>query len=78
MSLCKYKDIFGKPGEGVHSYRFMDFAIVDILGTIVGAYLISKFTDYSFVKVLIVLFITGIILHRLFNVQTTVDKIIFN
>ena len=76
MSILE--DIFGKVGEGVHSYRFMDFAIVDILGTIVGAYLISKFTDYSFVTVLIVLFITGIILHRLFNVRTTVDKIIFN
>ena len=28
---CKYADILGKPGEGVHSKRFYGFALNDIL-----------------------------------------------
>lgn len=27
--FSEYSDIFGKPNEGVHSYRFLDTAIVD-------------------------------------------------
>lgn len=30
MSLCEYKDIFGIPNEGVHSYRLFNIAIVDV------------------------------------------------
>ena len=70
-------DIFGKPGEGVHSYRLFNLAIVDIICTIVGAYLISGFINKSFLTTLIILFLIGIILHRIFNVKTTIDKILF-
>ena len=70
-------DIFGKPGEGVHSYRLFNLAIVDIIFTIVGAYLISGFINKSFLTTLIILFLIGIILHRIFNVKTTIDKILF-
>ena len=28
---CKYKDIFGKVGSGIHSYRIANIAIVDVL-----------------------------------------------
>ena len=41
MSLCKYKDIFGKVGEGAHSVRFFNFAVVDTLLTLVLAYIIN-------------------------------------
>jgi hypothetical protein len=78
MSLCQYKDMFGKPGEGVHSYRIANIAIVDVLLTIIGAYIINLFIPYfSFTYILVLLFILGIVLHRLFCVRTTVDKILF-
>jgi hypothetical protein len=77
MSLCKYKDALGKPGEGIHSYRFMGVAIADVIMTIIGALIISFFIKKSFLLVLIVLFILGIILHRLFCVRTTIDKLLF-
>ena len=35
--FCKHKDIFGKPNEGVHKYKIMNIAIVDVLGTILIA-----------------------------------------
>ena len=77
MSLCQYKDIFGKVGEGVHSLRFMSLAIVDVLVTILGSYLLSLIFRWNFWITLIVIFILGIILHRLFCVRTTLDKLIF-
>lgn len=49
--LCQYRHIFGKEKEGLHSYRFMDIAIVDVLLTFIGALLIA----YWF-KVNIILF----------------------
>jgi|TARA_B110000495_G_scaffold190043_1_gene191819 hypothetical protein len=77
--LCKYKNIFGEIGKGVHSYRIYDIAIVDVIFTIVGAYLLKLFVfpKRSFLKLTIILFLLGIILHRLFCVRTTIDKMIF-
>ena len=76
--LCKYKDIFGKVGEGVHSYRISNIAIVDVLFTILGAFIIHLFLPkYRFTTILIVLFISGIVLHRMFCVRTTIDKLLF-
>ena len=77
MDLCKYKDALGEPGKGVHSYRFMGVAIADVIMTFIGALLISFLIKKSFLLVLIILFILGIILHRLFCVRTTIDKLLF-
>ena len=77
MSLCKYKNALGIPNKGIHSYRFMGVAIMDVIMTILAAYLISIFFKYNFIYTRIVLFILGIILHRLFCVRTTVDKLLF-
>ena len=74
MSFCKYKDIFGKPNEGVHSYRIFDIAIVDTLLTIIIGYFISKFFKLNFYYVLISLFIISIIVHKIFCVETTLTK----
>ena len=78
--FCEYKDIFGKVGEGVHSYRIFNIAVVDVLATIIMAYLLKIFVfpKRSFLKLTIILFLLGIILHRLFCVKTTVDKYIFD
>lgn len=77
MELCKYQNMFGKPGEGAHSYRIFNIAIVDVIATLLVAYIISKYTQYKFIHVAITLFIIGIIAHRLFCVRTTVDKLLF-
>jgi hypothetical protein len=76
--LCQYKDIFGKVGEGIHSYRIFNISIVDVLLTILGAYIIYIFLPkYNFFVILISLFILGIFLHHIFCVKTTVDKLLF-
>jgi hypothetical protein len=75
--LCKYKDALGQPGKGIHSYRFMGVAIMDVIMTLIGAFIISYYTKYSLLWVSIILFSLGIIAHRLFCVRTTIDKILF-
>jgi hypothetical protein len=75
--LCQYKDLFGKVGEGAHSYRIADIAVIDVLLTILSAYLIHMLTGYPFAYTLIILFLLGILLHHLFCVRTTVDRMIF-
>lgn len=77
FNLYQYKDIFGKINTGVHSYRILNVAVVDFFGTIIIAYGIAKFFNYELYQVLIIAFILGIILHRIFHVKTTVDKILF-
>jgi len=77
MTLCEYKDALGKPDKGIHSYRLFGVAIADVILTILGAMVIAYFSKYDFYKILIALFILGIILHRLFCVRTTVDKLLF-
>ena len=77
MNLCKYKDVFGKPGEGAHKYRIFDIAIVDTLLTVLLAYVIAYFSGFSLYYVIPGTFFFGIVLHRLFCVRTTVDKLLF-
>ena len=83
MNLCKYAEIFGKPGEGVHSIRVFDIAIVDVVMSIIVALFLYYVINYMFsINVsywvyLIILFLMGILMHRLFCVKTTIDKLLF-
>ena len=78
MSLCKYKNLFGEVGKGVHSYRIFNIAVVDVVLTILGAYIIYLFNPkFNFIYIVLFLFILGIFLHRLFCVRTTIDKFLF-
>jgi fatty acid desaturase len=76
-SLCPYKNALGIPGKGVHSYRLFNIAIMDVIMTIIGALVISYLLGWKFGWTLLGLFILGIILHRLFCVRTTIDKLLF-
>ena len=78
--LCKYKNILGKPNEGLHKH-VLGIAVVDVLATLVLAYAIYKLQPrklgWNFWYILLSLFIIAILLHRLFCVNTTINKIIF-
>lgn len=77
--LCKYKNIFGKVGEGAHSIRLFDVAVVDVVMTIIVSSMIINYfyPKYRLIYILGSLFIMGMILHRMFCVRTTVDKLLF-
>ena len=76
ISLCPYKNALGVPNQGVHKH-WMGFAIMDIIMTILGAIVLSYLFLWDFWRVLLILFLLGIILHRIFCVRTTIDKILF-
>ena len=82
--MCKYKDIFGKPGTGVHNLRLFNIAVVDVLFTIIGSVIIAQFIKISSKPILniamisLFFFLLGILLHRFFCVRTTVDKMLFS
>ena len=79
MSLCKYKDIFGKVGEGGHSLRFFNIAVVDTVLTFVAAYIINYYlkTD-SLLLIFFILIILSILIHKAFCVETTLTKMFFS
>ena len=77
MNLCKYKDMFGKPGTGVHAYRLFGIAIVDLLMTLVFAWFLSLYTDLTFLGASLFMVVLGIIIHRVFCVDTALNKLIF-
>ena len=76
--------MFGEVNTCVHSIRIFNIAILDVIGTIIGC-IIIKFSlkkifhyDISLYILLIILFGLGILLHRLFCVRTSVDKLMFD
>ena len=77
MTLCQYRHIFGKEKEGIHSIRLFDIAVVDYIMTYIAAYFISRYYNVSFMYTSIMLFALAIVLHRIFCVNTTVNKMIF-
>lgn len=76
-SLCVYSTALGVPGQGIHSYRIADIAVVDVIMTLVAAYIITLITGIPYTYSAIGLFVLGIGAHRLFCVRTTVDKLLF-
>jgi hypothetical protein len=77
MSLCQYKDIFGAPGTGLHSYRIFNMAAVDLFATALGAYVLSiYYTRYGFIGWMIILILVSIVVHYMFCVETTLTKLL--
>jgi len=75
--ICQYKYLFGVPGQGVHKYRFLGTPIVDYVGTIILAMLLTKFTKIPLVLTTIGMFVLGILLHMVFCLRTGTEIFIF-
>lgn len=72
--LCEYKDIAGKPGEGVHSHRLMGMATIDLVLTILGAIIIAYSANFSVLLTIIIVMIIGVFSHWLFCVDTAIIR----
>jgi hypothetical protein len=70
--LCKYKNVLGVSGQGIHSYRLFGIAIVDLIMTIIGAYFLARWFRWPFLRTFIYLFILGEFLHYIFCVPSTI------
>ncbi len=76
MSLCKYRNAFGEPGKGVH-FHVLGIAIFDLAGTFIISFILHKIFHWNLWVVFLSAMILAIILHRLFCVNTTINKLIF-
>ena len=72
---CPFANLFGAPRTGIHSIRIFDIAIIDVLFTCILAYFTKG--NHKYFLVLLFWFIIGIILHKLFCVDTKIDSILF-
>jgi len=70
------KDIFGKPGEGIHADRIGTIASADLFLTVIASVLITVFLDKPFLYVFGILFIGGQVLHLVFGVETAFIKML--
>lgn len=77
FNLCNYRKIFGIPKSGIHKYRIFNLAVVDILLTLLLAFIISYYFKIQIYKSIFFCFLFGILMHRIFCVRTTIDKWLF-
>lgn len=81
MNLCKYgkmlEPYFGVPKEGIHRFRIMNLAVMDIIMSLIGALIISYFSGIRFIYSMLIVFLSGIILHKLLCVDTTINRLLF-
>jgi hypothetical protein len=76
--IKRYLDkIIGIPNVGIHSYRIFNIAYMDVIIVLLGAIWIAWAMNWDYMKTIIGVFISGIIVHRMFCVRTTVDKWLF-
>jgi len=67
---CPYSTLLGEPGKGVHSTRFMGFALNDTLMTIAAALITSYLFNIVWWKSMIAWFVAGEILHYVYGVNS--------
>ena len=69
-SKCPFSKLFGTPGEGPHSMRFLGYAVVDTVLTIVAAYLTTLVVKIGFVSSFVIWFVVGELMHYTYGVQS--------
>lgn len=77
--LCKYKDLFGIPKQGIHAFRVFGTPVVDVLVTLVLAIIMSPLVDSPAFgsRVLLmfsIVYILSIFVHKLFCVKTNLTN----
>lgn len=63
---CLYKNVFGKHREGFHKLRIGNFALLDVVFTLIFGFLLAQFLDLNLSLTLGIIFIIAYILHKIF------------
>lgn len=64
--------------NSIHDVRFFNFAIIDIIGTILISYIVYRYTrtKIPFINLTILFFILGVFIHYIFNIDTMVNYLL--
>jgi hypothetical protein len=73
-----FDKIIGVPGVGIHSYRIFNIAYMDVLVVLIGSILLARIMKWNYTRTIVAMFILGIVVHRIFDVKSTVDKLLFS
>jgi len=76
VSSCPYANIFGEPNTGVHSIRILGIAIIDVILTVIVAFITTYFSGLPFLLSFIDWFFLGETLHFFFGTPTAFLKIL--
>jgi hypothetical protein len=75
--LCQYKDILGKPNEGIRNqFRVFNISVIDVILTIVLGLLLAKIFKVTKFSGVILSFLLSILFHKIFCVDTTISKLL--
>ena len=77
LDLCKYKELFGIPDQGIHAFKIFGISVWDTLIAIAVALIIAWAFGWPYLHTIIGFLLLGIVVHRLFCVRTEVDKLLF-
>lgn len=72
-----WRDALGRPGEGVHSYRFLGLAAVDVIMTIAAAVCLAWYMGWRTSYTIVGAFALGALVHLAFGVNTTANVFLF-
>jgi hypothetical protein len=75
--LCQYRDALGEPGKGVHAVRVGGIAVVDLLLTLLLGAALTHVYGWRVEFTWLGLLVLGVLVHRLFCVNSTVNQWIF-
>lgn len=78
LGWCKYKDVFGKPNEGVRKFRIFNLSVVDVVPTILLGLAIGVYFKMPKSKGIAIAFAASVVFHAVFCVETTLVKMLFN
>ena len=73
LSLCRYRDSLGRPGEGVHAPRLLGLAVVDVVGTALIAALVARWRRWPVAWTVAAAFAAAVVVHRAFCVDTALN-----
>ena len=77
LNLCQYKDILGKPNEGIRKkLRLFNISIIDVLLTIVLGLLLARIFKLTKFNGILLSLLLSIIFHKIFCVETTINKLL--
>ena len=76
--LCQYSNIFGQPGVGFHNHFGTPIAVLDLGLTAVAAYWVSKKYRYKFIPTMGAFMVGAVLIHKLFCVDTALNKMLFD
>lgn len=76
--LCRFRDALQAPGTGVHSLRLLGVAVVDLGLTLLAALLLARASGLSPWLLFGLLLVLGVLVHRLFCVNTALNNTVFS